>query len=294
MAPIAPDALERWTYRKSGMDYGPFSTHDIQELIKQHQIDGQTELYNVRTRERKPLDQWPAMARFRAEFLRQEAEERKRREVLHEVSRFERTVERQRKLPIVLVVMIMIGGAVAYFIFEEASPSVSAYPLDFFKELSIERLPLLTESELATLRPQPQKTMEAPIKSKARKNGRSQSAPALELDVSSPVEVDLTGEEDDGRQLTMDDLDRVQKSVSPGLVSCFREEAARRPEFEGGSVVLYVMGNGDVKLSRLATRPPASAELGSCARRAVSGVKVPPFSGSAQVMNIPIYVSSMH
>jgi hypothetical protein len=278
------------------MDYGPFSTHDVHELIKKHEIDGQTELFNLRHKERKPLDRWPSFARYRAEFLKQEAEEKKRLEVLHEVSRLERVVKRQRRMPWAVVAGLAVaGGVIAYFVFRPPTPVLAGYPSSYFRDLAFERLAPVTEADLAALRPAP-KVEEVKVAPKARPRVASGAqGGTLELDRATPIEVDLTDEPADsgGRQIASEDLDRVQKKVSPGLIRCFREEAERRPGFEGGSVLLYVMANGDVRVSRLATRPHASADLGRCARGAVAGLRVPPFSGPAQVMDIPIYVSSM-
>ena len=96
MAPISPDALERWTYRKNGMDYGPFSTKDIYDLVQRHDLDGDTELVNLRTHEKKRVADTARFGAWYRDWLIHEAEQKKRDEVLKEVSKLERVIVRRR------------------------------------------------------------------------------------------------------------------------------------------------------------------------------------------------------
>ncbi len=301
MAPISPDALERWTYRKNGMDYGPFSTKDIYDLVQRHDLDGDTELVNLRTHEKKRVADTARFGAWYRDWLIHEAEQKKRDEVLKEVSKLERVIVRRRKAPWAVVVGLLVtGGIVAFFVLRPSATALADYRVAMFRDLPLEHLAKFTAEEIAARRvvaaPKPEAVAKAAPRSKGAGGARQGTSRSSAVDGNgAPVMVDLSFDADDagGQVLSGEDLDAVQKKASPALIRCFREEAARRPDFRGGVVLLYLMGRGEVRLSRLNTDPAPSPELGACARGAVGGLHVPPFSGPAQVMEIPVYVTSM-
>ena len=302
MAPISPDALERWTYRKSGMDYGPFSTKDIHDLIQKHELDGDTELVNLRTHERKRIADTARFGPWYREWIVREAEEKKRDEVLKEVSKLERVIVRRRKAPWALVAgLVVTGGIVAIFVLRPSATALADYRVAMFRDLPLEHLAKYTPEALAARRvvaaPRPETLAKAAgprAKGGTARPGTPRASTAVDGN-GAPVVVDLSFDAEDagGQALSGEDLDAVQKKASPALIRCFREEVARRPDFRGGVVLLYLMSRGEVRLSRLNTEPAPSPELGACARGSLAGLHVPPFSGPAQVMEIPVYVTSM-
>lgn len=293
MTRIDAHALERWMYRKNGMDYGPFSVQDLHDLIRAHQIDAETEVRNVRERRFVRLGDVPHLKAFHDEFTRKEAEETRRREVLRDAESLERSIRRHHRMPILLgaggAVVLAVG---AFFVWRPGAPPSPGFDLDVFRTLDIGVLPALPRAA-ATPAAVPTNANKKRAQKTARPPARPGAAPASPAPLPT---VDLAFDEEDvsgGRALTKEDLASLQARVSSGLVRCFREEAAARPEFRGGTVSLYILGSGRVALSRLDTSPPASASLSSCALAVVKGVRVPPFAGGAQVMEIPFYVTGV-
>ncbi len=293
MTGIDAHALERWMYRKDGMDYGPFSVQDLHDLICAHRIDEATEVRNLRERRFVRLGDVPHLKAFYGEFTRKEAEEKRRREVLREAESLEKSIRRHHRMPILLGV----GGAVAlgvgvFLALRPAEPLPPGLDLDLFRPLVLGPLPAVPRVAVA-----PDTAPADTNGRRARKAARAQPRPGPSLGPPPPLPtVDLAFDEEDvsgGRALTKEDLSSIQKRVSSGLVRCFREEASGRPEFRGGTVSLYILGSGRVALARLDTSPPASTGLSSCALAVVKDVRVPPFAGGAQVMEIPFYVTAV-
>ncbi len=293
MTGIDAQALERWMYRKNGMDYGPFSVQDLHDLIRAHQIDAETEVRNVRERRFVRLADVPHLKAFHDEFARKDAEERRRREVLREAESLERSIRRHHRMPILLGAVGVAALAVgAFLVLRPATPPPPGFDLDVFRPLEVGTLPALPRATATPATPPTNANGKRPRKT-VRPLARPGTAPTS---AASLPTVDLAFDEEDvsgGRALTKEDLASVQGRVSAGLVRCFREEAAAHPEFRGGTVSLYILGSGRVALSRLDTSPPASASLASCALAVVKGVRVPPFAGGAQVMEIPFYVTGV-
>lgn len=290
---IESHALDRWMYRKDGMDYGPFSVQDLYDLIREHRIDGRTEVRNVRERRFLPLEEVPHLKAFLDDFTRKEAEERRRRETLREAENLEKSIRRHHRMPIILGLVGAVSlGAGLFFALRPADPLPPSPGLDLFRPLQIGALPALPRADNAPVPPQVE-DRDKRARKVARPQARSGNGSG---GLSTLPTVDIALDEEDvsgGRSLSQEDLASIQKRVSGGLVRCFREEAAARPEFRGGTVVLYILGSGRVALSRLETTPPASAGLNSCAMGVVKGIHIPPFSGGAKVMEIPFYVSEV-
>lgn len=293
MAGIDEHALERWMYRKNGMDYGPFSVHDLHELIRTHAIDGDTEVRNLRERRLMRLQEVPHLRVFLEEFRRKEAEDKRRREILREAEVLEKSIRRHHRMPILLAV----GGTLAlgvglFFALRPSEQLPPGFDLDLFRPMVLGTLPAVPKAP-----PGPVvavgETEEKKVRKVARPNPRPGAAP---MSPSALPTVDLSFDDEvvsGGRVPTNEDFAWVKQRVSPGLLQCFREEARERPDFRGGTVWLYILVSGRVALSRLVTTPPASTRLLSCAMAAVKGVQIPPFTGGAQVMEIPFYVSGV-
>ena len=295
MAPISPDALDRWTYRKDGMDYGPFSTHDICEMLRRREIAAQTEVFGRRARQWQRVEEIPKFQEFIATLV----EEKRQEELRREDAAIERTIVVSRKAPYALLVTVVaVVGVVAFVLLRMPSAARAGFPAAFFRDLAFASLPLYKADEVQA------RPVDGPAKPdlKAvthRPGARRGPGPGGGMAIASDggqgaVEVDLSFDADEagvaGKTLSEEDLDGVQKRAAPGLIRCFRQEVALRPDFQGGTVSLYLMNRGDVRVSKLATTPPPSADLVSCARGSVAGIRVPPFGGPIQVMAIPIHI----
>ncbi|MBN8610132.1 MAG: hypothetical protein J0L92_06095 [Deltaproteobacteria bacterium] len=57
------DDGKRWLVRKEGQDHGPFAALEILVLIRKGELGPEHELLDVKTREAKPVSQWPGVQR---------------------------------------------------------------------------------------------------------------------------------------------------------------------------------------------------------------------------------------
>jgi len=285
-------------YRKDGMDYGPFPTSEIHEMIRDRVIWTKTEVHNQNSKAWKLLGEVPSFREFVDELVRRETEKKKRDQIERSVSRVERTMSAQNRIPYIIGFLLVVSvGLGAYLTLQPGKIVKADLSFDIFGELSFDRLPMIKATLAA-----PEKKTTAPKRRKRRpapSNRVHGTAGAIVNDrqVAGIVpEVDLSfdsGEVAGGRELSRTDLDSIQKRVTPRLIRCFRNEATRRPDFNGGAVLLYVLNSGRVILSRLNTDPAPSPDLESCAMASVKGIAIEPFAGANQVMEIPLHVASV-
>ncbi len=297
MTILKDDALDRWMYKRDGMDYGPFTTSEMEYCIQHKEIRPETEIYNRRTRQWTRVQDVPRFRLFIEEQHRRAAEAARQAEIAADHEAVHRGNWWSTRLPwLAGAGLVVAGGVAAFFLLRPPPPVLAGYPTNFYKDLHFEHV-----VPLRAMIAEPAKVTAAPVAPKAarpargRNGGSSQgSSSGGAGSVQMAAEVDLSfGAEDvsGGRELSQADLDGVQRTVAPRLIRCFRAEAGRNPDFEGGEVFIYLMPRGTVQVSRLDTRPAPTPELASCARASTSGVKVPPFAGAAQVMQIPLHVA---
>jgi hypothetical protein len=287
------------------MDYGPFTTRDIEEFIRRREIGLQTELKNRRGGGWALMGEIPKLRQFHDDMLRKEEEARQHAEMMKGVVAVEKSMAR-RGASVLVVGGIAFGvllGLVAYFLLRTPDEVRQGIPSSFFRDLSFERLTLYKASEVAAMK-KPEATAESVTKPIAPKRIRRPAGSGTGAGTGAeggadggegaPVDISF-GEEDTsgGRALSAEDLSGVGKRVTPALIRCFRGEVERNAAFQGGSVKLYVMPSGTVSVASLATSPSPSGELAACARSAVAGTRVPPFAGSTQVMEIPLHVAPL-
>ncbi|MBL6974475.1 MAG: hypothetical protein ISR64_01965 [Deltaproteobacteria bacterium] len=294
---IEKHALDRWMYRKSGMDYGPFSTKDIQDMITGRQVDEDTEILNHRSRHWTRLVDEPAFGGFITQMRTKETEHKRQQQLEDSVMRVQRSMSSHKRIPYALAAILLVAvGAGLYFFLQPPAPVSGGLTFDVFKVLSFERLPLIRKTMAS---PATKPVAKATRKKKSSKSARNRNqwgngARAAQVNTPAP-QVDLSFDAEDpsgGRELTRGDLDSIQKRASPRLIRCFRTEASADAAFRGGVVTLYILTSGRVALSRLNTRPAPSPTLAACVRGAVKGLRVPAFAGANQVMEIPLHVAA--
>lgn len=291
-------AMDRWMYRKSGMDYGPFSTKDVQDMITGGQVDEDTEVRNHRSRNWMRLADEPAFGGYITELRTKQAEHQHQQQIEESVMRVQKRMTSRNKVPYVLAALLLVAGGVGlYFFLQPPAPVSGGLTFDVFRIMTFERLPLIKKTIASPVGKLAQKETRKKKPSRGSRNrgqtgngaraGQGHNVPAPQVDLSFDAE-DVSG----GRELTRADLDSIQKRASPRLIRCFRKEATRDPAFRGGVVTLYILTSGRVALSRLNTRPAPSSDLNACVRGSVKGLRVPAFAGANQVMEIPLHVAA--
>lgn len=285
------DALDRWMYRKHGMDFGPFMTRELQALIEKREVWTDTEVYNQRKRQWFRVIEVPRFKEFIDETTRKEAEEQRRQEAEQDTAVVERQARRSHRLPLVIGSVLIVAGAVAAFsLLRPPPPVLAGYPVHYYRDLSLRALEPMHEVRAEPIRIETGEDESQEPVVRRRTNGRARASGDGTLAVP---ELDLSYDAhagSGGRELTQQDIGRIQQGVTGGLVRCFKAEYDRNPSFEGGSVHLYLINKGQVAVSRIRTRPNPSAELVGCVKAAASGLRLEPFAGANQIMEIPIYI----
>jgi hypothetical protein len=290
MTILKDDALDRWMYKRDGMDYGPFTTREIEHMIEQREISQETEVLNRRTRQWARVQDVPKLKPFIEELSRRAFEAARQAEISADHNAVVRGNWWSTHLPLVAGGALVVGvGVAAFFLLRAPAPVLAGYPTNFYKDLQFERM-----VPLRAMIVEPAKVTRDPVKAvrtKARSTGPLATAPGS-VDMAPQVDLSFGGDEvAGGHELTQGDIDGIQKIIAPRLIRCFRTEAERNPAFTGGAVFVYLMPRGAAQVSRVDTNPAPSAELASCAKQSTAGIKVEPFSGAAQVIQIPLHVA---
>lgn len=285
------DALDRWMYRKHGMDFGPFMTRELQSLIEKREVWADTEVYNQRKRQWFRVIEVPRFKEFIDEATRKEAAERRRQEVEQDTAVVERQARRSHHLPLMIGSALIVASAIAaFFLLKPPPPVLAGYPIHYYRNLSLQALEPMHEVRAEPIRIEAGKNKPTQPAARRRTNGRTRASAEGRLAVP---ELDLSYDAhagSGGRKLTQQDIGRIQKGVTGGLVRCFKAEYDRDMSFEGGTVHLYLINKGSIAVSRIRTRPNPSATLVGCVKAAASGLRLEPFAGANQIMEIPIYI----
>ena len=164
MSKIRPDdALERWMYRKDGMDYGPFTSKEIQGLIEKHEIWADTELYAQRKRQWFKVDTVPRFVEYLTEAMRKEAEARRLAEMAEDNATVERQSKRSHQLPFIIGgILAVAGGIAAFFLIKPPPPVLASYPSHYYRDISFETLLPVLELKAEAIQIQAEEEEEAP------------------------------------------------------------------------------------------------------------------------------------
>lgn len=290
MPPLTRASLERWMFNKDGMDYGPFSVREIEQMIEDGELDGQSEIINYRSKTVGPVSQVPQFATFLEEKQKRDQAAARKAEIERDHNTAIKDTRRRHTLPLMIGGALLIAGLVAtWVLLRDPDIPTSGYPVTFFRDLSVPQLNRMKAS-LAT----PVKVLpEAPLKKVARTSPRRKSNRNNPGVVPEPVlDYSFGGQGHANRELTAQDLEHLKGSVTPGLVRCFQREMTNVDGFKGGKIVFYVMPKGRVALSKVDTSPRASSSLVSCVSSTVNSKKVPPYTGDIQIIEVPLYVSA--
>jgi hypothetical protein len=293
----AEEALDRYLHRKNGMDYGPFTIREMEHLIESGELTADSEIRKRREREWHRLGDVPHFRDYLEEKTRREMEAARQRELQADQSLLRRRSRRASTLPWWIAGGVALAGvATGVLLVREPPQALAGYPLRFYREFPLDPITPLRAMEMA-----PVKVARVDPPPRAPAAGKRRPRPAAGVGTGPGgaqllgVELELSYENADGsavtRPLSAEDLQGIQRQVSGRLVRCFKAEAIRNAEFQGGSVFVYIAPSGRTQVSKVDTRPPASGELISCIRGSTAGVSVAPFAGGAQVMEIPLRVA---
>lgn len=286
---LGPEALDRFIYRKGGMDFGPFSVQGIYEQIRLHNVDANTEIKSVRKGTWKKLSEYPLFKEYLEKWAKEEAELKKREEVIKEAEKIERRLKYGGRLPYIFVVMVLAGSGIgAYLLLKPEKTPSRGYPVSFYVDLSFPALSVLSP-EIKT-EEQTTKKEQKIVKKISKTTGSSGKEEESDFE---PIDISLEEDKSGGREITQTEIDAIQKAVTPKIIECFVEEAKRNPDLLGGKVTLYIKTDGTTVISRVDAQPSTSKELKLCCKNSASDVpKIQPFAPPNRVMTIPVHVGS--
>lgn len=285
-------------FNKDGMDYGPFSTHEIETMIESGELGPESELTNYRSRSSAPINKIPYFIDYIEDKIERDAKAKRQAEIEHDTNVVRTKAKRSHIVPLILGgVLALAAAGGAWFLLREPVIAKSGYPVAFFRDLSIPQLKAMkaTLSTPVVIDQEEEKARATgAVRKRQASNGTGMTARAAGVIPAPELDFSFGGEDGSAptRDLTREDLDVLKQSVTPGLVGCFQKEAAKDRGFRGGKVVFYVMPKGKVALSKVETTPPADASLVSCVTGTVNSKKIAPYNGDIQIIEIPMHVSA--
>jgi hypothetical protein len=218
-------------FNKDGMDYGPFSTHEIETMIESGELGPDSELANYRSRSSAPLNQIPYFIDFIEDKIERDAKAKRQAEIAHDHHVIHTKAKRSHLIPLIMggvIVVVSIAGA--WYLLREPVAAKSGYPVAFFRDLAI---PLLKPMKATLSSPVVIEAEEAKpgVNGTNGSGGVRKRQPATGISaraagVIPAPELDFEFGNDPAaatRDLTREDLDILKQSVTPGLVGCFQK-----------------------------------------------------------------------
>lgn len=280
-------------FNKDGMDYGPFSVREIEQMIDSGELLGTSEIINYKSKIVAPVSQVPYFAQYLEEKEKRDREAARKAEIEHDHTTAIKDSKRRHTVPLIIGgILVVVFSITAWALLRDPEIPTSGYPVTFFRDLTFPQLnPLKPRlaSPVEFVAEDEEKT-DAAAKVVRKPRGPARQAPGV---VPEPVlDFSFSGSADATREFSAGDLEMLKSGVTPGLIRCFQKELSNVDGFSGGKIVFYVMPKGKVALSKVETKPAPSGSLVSCVSAAVNSKKVPPYKGDIQIIEIPLYVSA--
>ncbi len=279
MRPERDPRLEggEWLFRRGGQVFGPLDSRAVAAMLYRGEIDGETQISSGD-------GAWRALSSipmFVVHAKKAEAALRVEREVTGErMLRARRN--RRRAIAAVATALVLVAGAVAGALFLARRPDDSSRLLeDFGAGIRIASAARVGVGRRAT---SAEDEIEVQIGGPGgeRRSGREKRLSAAGAPGAAEGGDDLVEAQFDGRKIQAV-VGRQQRTLAP----CFREEAARSPEFQGDVPIEFAIGN-DGRVATLWIDEPAFREgpLRDCLVRALASWRFDPFPGQRPTVSL--------
>lgn len=273
----------RWVIQKRGRDFGPYPKGEVERQLESGEIDENTRVFDLYTKESAPLIDLPAFGDYVLDYIpRREKGRLAKGEKRSEIGR--RAV-RTAIVVLLLLIVAAAGGYVAYMKLRPA-PRIIEYgklvraTLD--QEFEVKKA---TYEALA-----PDKAMVAELFH--RPDPTVGSAPTA-LPEEEPEEdlaaMDLA-EAGPPRKLTSDEIQTTLRTNLPRMQRCFGTELRSNPSFKGATVNWSVRADGKVFNVRLESAGDASKTLEICMVRTFRSIRFPAFNDLPMNISFPFVV----
>ncbi len=278
---------QRWLAKRGTVDYGPFTTEEVKEALARKEMDLGTLLAELGTQTWQPIGVY---AEFR-EFYGGLHERWEREAIEAEVTKHEAKLRAMDKvkggawkvIALATVVVLGLGAWVVYRI-------LHAEPTGVLEAVAIKEAPLLPAPPKPKLGDPALRPAEGRKVRKLRELRNYDTAGVTaEGSGSAPVtRLSFADGEGGGAGPSQAQIDRVVRSVTPGLLRC-ASTAAAKSDFRGANVSFLVRSGrlGGITVSRKALK---NKPFVACVKSTLRRAKAPTFSGSERRVTIPLRI----
>ena len=297
--------LERavWTYRRDGIDYGPFSSGEIIEQLNEDELSRSDVLLEHSTNKVLRIEEVPDFLPALEASEKRRFEQKLDRETKRSFSEIRRE---QRQKPLLIIASLVLVGVAGWFFFARMSgsntPGSVAYAL----------VPVTPDAqiEFAAFAPPPKpksenlaksEATEKPKKSTKRRNKSQtgnvrpqQAAPVpvvTTIDFSDPEIMNDSDSEDDGpAPLGHSEFQRYRAELQPKLLNCIRNH---NQSLNNGSYRLEfkIQRDGTASPAKLRPSSTGSEDLTYCVNSLLRMNKLRAFSGAPRDLSLTFQVA---
>ncbi len=271
-----------WLFRRDGQVFGPIDSRSLAAMLYRGEIDGRTP---ISSGEPGGNGSWRSLGEvpiFLLHAKKAAAGLRVEREVTGARLLSARR-NRRRALSVALVALLLVAGAVGGALYlARRSRATSPLLEDFGAGIRIASAARVGVSDRADADAEFEVPLDAPAPRDAAERRRSQphgagAAPAGSVDGGEVIAAHF-----DPRKIQVV-VGREQRT----LVPCFREEAARSPDFKGDVPIEFAIGN-DGRIAQLWIDEPRFRDgaLRECLVRALAGWRFDPFPGQRPTVSL--------
>ena len=279
MGPFGRKKKKRYyIYTKDGQDFGPMPLKELMEAARAGEVARDTEVRTVR-------GDWQGVAQDIPEVLKEieayEEEERRRREeeaIEREVKKIEKQHKRANWLPYLIGggVLLAIGG-IAATLFWPRSPT-RFDPTVWFKDLSLPALKPMGRQVTFKLQP----------KKKVRRK-RHVSLGKVVHQWSGMIQLEITDQSQEHSAGRLD-LPSLKSRIWGILQRCASKEKRYRPQFRDARFSILLKKGGHATLTYVKSNSGVSTSMISCIRSGLRRIRIPVYSGTVQILSVPMRV----
>jgi GYF domain 2 len=273
-----------WLFRRDGQVFGPVDSRGLASMLYRGQLDPGTPVSSGDGAWR-PVGEVPI-------FLVHAKRARAALEVEREITGAKRLRERRGRvgvaLGIVALLLLLVAASVGGFLLARRRASTSPLLEDFGAGIRIASAARVGVSHRAPLEDEVE--VEVPLDPAApgggaavprRERAMRQATPAARASGAVDGGELVAAQYDERRIQTV--VAREQRTLAP----CFRDEAARSPEFQGDVPIEFAIANDGRVASLWIDEPRLRAgPLKDCLQRALSGWRFDPFPGQRPTVSL--------
>jgi len=286
---------EQWLAHKDGLDFGPFSTEELIQRVRDEEFDDETTVQDLSTGIRQPLR---AFTEFEQPLGRLLAE-RKARARVHAAERTARVKTAKKAGKGVFVFgtiggLAVVGGLVWVLAhkplpkpiaYEEVAVSVGRA----FDEPKLEAAEDVAKRRYAKYRKGRKKARARAQRAKDRQvvdgYGTDEGSDVSSLDMTD----DEAGDTGGGAAFSNAAMDRVLAKANRRFNKCLNKELKRNPRFRKVHLTFWIKPSGRTKGARVTGE--STRLLGKCLVGVASSLKFPKYAGVQRKISLPFEVA---